>query len=343
VKLTKRHYGWVEEKEVIEYQLVNDQGAIFQCLNYGAVVNAILVPDHDGCLENVVLGFDKLSDYMAHPAYFGALVGRVAGRIRKGQWLNHQLTLNEKDNHIHGGENNFSQVVWQTKIVEDRTDTLGIQFTYHSLAGENGYPGNLAVTVTYLWTNENTWVMNVEAKTDEQTLFNPTNHTYFNLSGDTKRTIAGHQLQIFSDVYAETSKDKCPTGQLLPVIKTVYDFREPVLMRTAIEKHPNGYDTAFKLSKGIVNLNEQESGRRLEIQTTREAVIVFSTTGMDEDYFINGKKMCSHLGIALETQELPDAVHHKHFQSIVLEPNKPHISQTIYRFPVQRNLSVHKL
>lgn len=334
MEITKRHYGWIKEQEVMEYQLVNDQGAIFKCLNYGAIVTTILVPDQNGFLENVVLGFETLSDYIDYPAYFGALVGRVAGRIKKGQWLNHQLTLNESDNHIHGGENNFSQVIWQAKLLEKTTDELGIQFTHHSPAGENGYPGNLSVVVTYSWTNENTWTMNVEARTDQQTLFNPTNHSYFNLSGDTNRTIENHQLQIFSEFYAETDAEKCPTGQLIPVVNTAYDFRKPVLMRTALENNSKGYDTAFKLAKGIVKLSELESGRRLEIQTTREAVIVFSTTGMDEEYFIHGKKMRSHLGIALETQELPDAVHHENFQSIILEPSKIYESQTIYHFSV---------
>lgn len=334
MEITERHYGWLADQEVIEYQLVNDQGAVFKCLNYGAIVTTILVPNRDGHLENVVLGFETLSDYITHSAYFGALVGRVAGRIKKGQWLNHQLTSNEGDNHIHGGQKNFSQIIWQVNLLEKTKDELGIQFTYDSPAGENGYPGNLNVVVTYLWTNDNTWKMNIKAQTDEQTLFNPTNHTYFNLSGDTKRTIEGHHLQISSEVYAETDEDKCPTGQLIPVEHTVYNFRKPILMRTALEKNPKGYDTAFKLAKGIVKLSELESGRKLDIQTTREAVVVFSTTGMDEDYFIDGKKMCSHLGIALETQELPDAVHHKNFQSIVIEPNEIHEYQTTYFFSV---------
>ncbi|SEK61093.1 aldose 1-epimerase [Carnobacterium iners] len=334
MKLIKRHYGWIEDQEIIEYHLVNNQGAVFKCLNYGAIVTAILVPDKNRSLENVVLGFDRLSDYLAYPSYFGALIGRVAGRIRKGQWLDHQLTLNEGKHHIHGGEPNFSHLVWETKEITNQTDKLGIQFSHHSPAGENGYPGNLIVTVTYFWTNNHTWIMNVEAQTDEQTLFNPTNHTYFNLSGDTKRTIETHQLQMSSEVYAETDDEKYPTGRLLAVEDTVYDFREPTSLRKALNKNPKGYDTPFKLQEGKVVLNEQESGRRLEIKTTRESVVVFSTTGMEEDYFINGKKMCSHLGLALETQELPDAVHHEHFQSIILEPNKPHSSQTSYHFSV---------
>ncbi|MGB3161129.1 aldose epimerase family protein [Carnobacterium sp.] len=334
MELTKRHYGWIDNQEVVEYHLSNSQGAVFKCLNYGAIVSGILVPDKDGHVENVVLGFDTLADYMDYPAYFGAIVGRVAGRIKRGQWLDYKLTLNEKTNHIHGGENTFSQVVWQTKLIKNQTDSLGIQFTHHSPAGENGYPGNLAITVTYLWTNENTWIMNIEAKTDRQTLFNPTNHSYFNLSGNAKRTILDHQLQICSNVYTEIAEDKCPTGQLLPVQNTAYDFRKPVLMKDAIKKYPNGYDTAFKLANGKVRMNELKSGRSLEIQTTREAVVVFSTTGMDEEYVINGRKMCSHLGIALETQELPDAVHHNQFQSIVLEPNQLHTSQTVYQFLV---------
>ena len=331
MEFTKRRFGWVGDQEVIEYQLMTTKGAIFRCIDYGAVVTSIEVPDRNGKYENVVLGFDTLEEYIQDSPYFGALVGRVAGRIKNGAWGTHQLTQNEGAHHIHGGQFNFSQIVWDAEVNE-AADFIDIVFTHTSPAGDNGYPGNLTIKVTYRWTENAVWDMVIQAETDTATLFNPTNHTYFNLSGTAKRTILDHKLQISSDVYAEVGADKCPTGRLSPVDGTPYDFRMPIFMRKALKKQPAGYDTPFKLTTGDMWLSEPKSGRQVEIRTTREAVVVFSTTGMDEDYLVMGKKMCSHLGIALETQELPDAVHHPHFQSIVLNPRERYFSQTTYHF-----------
>lgn len=331
MKFTKRRFGWIADQEITEYQLTTTQGAVFKCLDYGAIVSSIEVPDKNGNCENVVLGFDTLEEYIEDSPYFGALVGRVAGRIKNGIWDTHKLTQNEGLHHIHGGQANFSQIVWDTEVNE-AADFIDIIFTHISPAGDNGYPGNLTVKVVYRWTEKAVWTMDIRAETDATTLFNPTNHTYFNLSGSVKRTILNHKLQIASAVYAEVGDDKCPTGKLCPVDGTPYDFRTPIFMSEALAKQPVGYDTPFKLTTGNVLLSEPESGRQVAIRTTREAVVVFSTTGMDEEYVVMGKKMCSHLGIALETQELPDAVHHAHFQSIILKPGEQYFSQTTYHF-----------
>lgn len=331
MKFTKKRFGWIADQEVTEYQLTTTQGAVFKCLNYGAIVSGIEVPDKNGNCENVVLGFDTLEEYIEDSPYFGALVGRVAGRIKNGTWETSKLTQNEGPHHIHGGQANFSQIIWDTEVNE-AADFIDIIFTHTSQAGDNGYPGNLTVKVVYRWTEKAVWTMDIRAETDATTLFNPTNHTYFNLSGSVKRTILNHKLQISSAVYAEVGADKCPTGRLIPVDGTPYDFRKPIFMSEALAKQPAGYDTPFKLTTGNVLLSEPESGRQVAIRTTREAVVVFSTTGMDEEYVVMGKKMCSHLGIALETQELPDAVHHPHFQSIVLKPGEQYFSQTTYHF-----------
>lgn len=333
--MRKQHYGWYEEQEVFEYILTNDQQAVFRCIDYGAVVTGIEVPDQFGKKENVVLSFKQLEDYVKDSPYFGAFVGRVAGRIADGAWSTYQLTQNEGPNHIHGGENNFSQRVWKSRVVQE-TDKIGVAFSLVSPAGDNGYPGNLQVTVTYYWTNENVWEMVVTAETDQQTLFNPTNHTYFNLSGNTKRKVLDHTLQMDAEKYAETNEAKLPTGRLLPVADTAFDFRTPKLLATAITEHPQGFDTPFKLNGNKeIQLFDAASGRLLTIQTEREGVVVFSTTGMDEDYLVDGERMSSHRGIALETQELPDAVHHEEFQSIVIEPGKVYHYQTNYAFTTQ--------
>ncbi|MFL2133299.1 aldose epimerase family protein [Desemzia sp. FAM 23991] len=328
----KQHYGWYEGQEVFEYVLTNDQQAVFRCINYGAVVTGIEVPDQWGKKENVVLGFKQLEDYVKDSPYFGAFIGRVAGRIADGTWSTYQLTQNNRKHHMHGGEHNFSQLVWDSQIVQE-DNRIGVAFSLMSPDGDNGYPGNLRVTVTYYWTNDNIWEMLVTAETDQTTLFNPTNHTYFNLSGNTKRKILEHTLQMDAESYAETDKTKIPTGRLLPVAETALDFREPKRLADAINERREGFDTPFKLSGAkTIRLCEPESGRSLKIETNREAVVVFSTTGMDEDYLVDGEKMSSHRGIALETQEFPDAVHHPEFRSIILEPGRMHRSFTKYTF-----------
>lgn len=332
----KRHYGWYKGQEVFEYTFTNDQQAVFRCINYGAVVTGIEVPDQYGNIENVVLGFKQLEDYVNDSPYFGAFVGRVAGRIADGAWSTYQLTQNEGTHHIHGGTDNFSQRVWDSEVVTEKGKT-GVAFSLLSTEGENGYPGNLRVTVTYYWTDDNVWEMLISAETDQQTLFNPTNHTYFNLSGQTKRTVLNHTLQIDAENYAEINASKLPTGRLLPVADTAFDFRVPKTLETAINERPEGFDTPFKLTGDkTIQLTDADSGRSLEMQTNREAVVVFSTTGMEEEYLVDGEKMSSHRGIALETQELPDAVHHPEFQSIVLDPGKTVHYRTKYAFTTQR-------
>lgn len=331
----KQHYGWYEEQEVFEYVLTNDRQAVFRCIDYGAVVTGIEVPDQFGKIENVVLGFKQFEDYVNDSPYFGAFVGRVAGRIADGAWSDYQLTKNEGQHHIHGGNHTFSQRVWESRVVKEQ-DKIGVTFSLVSPDGDNGYPGNLNVTVTYYWTNDNIWEMLVTAESDQKTLFNPTNHTYFNLSGHTKRDILNHTLQMDAQNYAETNESKLPTGRLLPVANTAFDFRRAKKMTTAIKERPEGFDTPFKLTGGkTIQLHDPDNGRTLVVETDREAVVVFSTTGMEEDYLVDGEKMSSHRGIALETQELPDAINHPEFRTIVIEPEKTYRYWTKYMFTTQ--------
>lgn len=330
----KKTYGYHNDQEVFEYVLTNQKGHVFRCISYGAVVTGIEVPDKAGNSENVVLGFDQLDDYVTDSPYFGALVGRVAGRIADGKWSDVQLTQNEGSNHIHGGPVSFSHQVWQSDVVQEK-DKAGVVFSLTSPDGDNGYPGNLTVTVTYYWTEDSVWEMLITAETDQETLFNPTNHTYFNLSGNVERKILDHTLQIDADHYAETNSKKLPTGRLLPVADTAFDFKTAKSLQKAIEERPEGFDTPFKLTgEKYIRLHDEQSGRGLTIETNREAVVVFSTTGMEENYLVAGEKMSSHRGIALETQELPDAVHHTDFQSIVIEPGKTYHYSTKYAFTV---------
>lgn len=340
MEIKQQVIGQYNNQDIIEYSLQNDHGISVYCLNYGAVLSRIYAPDKNGNAENIVLGFEQFDDYPAFSPYFGAIVGRVAGRIKEGQWKDHQLTKNEGSNHLHGGSQTFSHSVWKVEKIHQTTEQCEITFSFLSPDGDNGYPGNLKTYVTYTLTNSNDLKMKITGHCDKETLFNPTNHSYFNLSGGFKRTIAQHDLQIMSDFTAEVGADKCPTGKLLDADNSPLDFRKPKQLSDFFVEVPEGLDTPFLLTNPRINeksimLKEEMSGRKLTISTNRKAVVIFTSNGMNEEYKVDGGiPMTEHLGIAIETQELPDAVHHPDFGSIVLKPAETKEFETIYHFGI---------
>jgi len=202
MKIIDRLVGSYEGKSVIEYTLINDSGMTVTCLNYGCIITKIIVPDRHGNFESVVLGFEEFEDYLELSPYFGAVVGRVAGRIKDARFeldgKEYLLADNEHPNHLHGGRKGLSSVVWEAEKVEE-AQAVGVSFFYHSPNGEEGYPGNLDTNVTYLLNNKNELIITFEGKTDQKTIANLTNHSYFNLSGNLKRDCSEHILQLESD------------------------------------------------------------------------------------------------------------------------------------------------
>ncbi|WP_239255274.1 aldose epimerase family protein [Listeria ilorinensis] len=344
MKIEQQTFGTFDGQEVVQYQLTNQSGMTLSALNYGAVVTAIRVPDREGTFENIALGFDEFADYPTFSPYFGATVGRVAGRIADASFAldgkQYILSANEGLNQLHGGKENFSEKIWQVETVK-QANQASLIFTYDSPDGENGYPGNLHATVCYTLNEQNEWRITYSAETDAPTLYNPTNHIYFNLTGSQARSVAGHELQLDSSRYAILRPDSIPTGELREVEGTVFDFRESRVIGNGLSSEDpqiqlmGGYDHPFVLDKSrkiAATLYEPLTGRKVEMETTEPAVVIYSGNKLDGSFSIDGVPVIAYGGITLETQHLPDAVHHEAFESIELRPGQSFSSTTVFRF-----------
>lgn len=346
MKISEKMVEEMDGQQVIEYCITNKNGASLRAINYGATLTAIEMPDRNGQLANVVLGFTTVKEYIEHKAFFGATVGRVAGRIKDGQFeLNgekYQLILNEGKHHLHGG-GHFNQQIWESKskITKEGGE---LHFNYFSPTGEKGYPGNLNVSVVFTLTEQNQWKIKYQAETDQATLFDPTNHVYFNLSGQPHSTILDHELTLKSDKIVELQTDLIPTGELTEVKGTAFDLNKGHKLRAGIEsRHPQnqlvkGYDHGFvlvnKINEEAAILVDSSSGRRLKMYTDRPAVVVYSGNQLNGEFELNGLPVQRYAGMTLETQGLPDAMNHQGFGSIVLKPGEKYTSETSYTFDI---------
>jgi aldose 1-epimerase len=345
MKIIEKLFGTYHDETVIEYTLVNDSGMSVSCLNYGCIITKIMVPDRNGIVENVVLGFDKLEDYQDLSPYFGSVVGRVAGRINHAEFKLdgevYQVTPNEGVNHLHGGKKGFNSVIWETETIEDE-NAIGLKFFYHSPNGEEGYPGNLDTTITYLLNNQNELSISYEARSDQKTIVNLTNHSYFNLSGNIKRDCSEHILQLESERFLELGPDLIPTGNMIDAANTPFDFKHGRLLKTGMKSsYPqnvlagNGYDHPLLFTKkgeNTVALSEKESGRTLLVTTDQPCVVLYTANQLEGPFSISGVRARNYLGVCLETQGLPDAINQPDFPSIVLNPEEVYKAKTNYRF-----------
>jgi len=347
MKVIQEKFGEINDQTVNSFTLVNDHGMELTCINYGCIITKMITPDKDGNYENIVLGYDSLEEYVKGSYFFGTVVGRVAGRIKGGSFdLNgktYTLAKNENNNHLHGGDKGFDKVIWDASIQENDED-VSVQFSYLSPDGEEGYPGNLNIKVTYTLNNQNELTIHYSGISDEKTLLNMTNHSYFNLSGNIKRDILNHSLSIKSDKFLELNDELLPTGELLDVLGTPFDFTSEQLIKSGVESNHSqnqlagqGYDHPFLLSSNHdqeIVLTDSESGRTLTIETDEPGVVVYSGNQMKSEGEIYGVPSRKYLGICLETQGLPDAIHHPNFPSWVLEKDQEYTSVTKYKFGV---------
>ncbi|MDR7078564.1 aldose 1-epimerase [Neobacillus niacini] len=345
MKITDKLFGHYIDEPVMEYTLVNDSGMSVSCLNYGCIITKILVPDRSGNIENVVLGFEQFFDYLDLSTYFGSVVGRVAGRISHAEFVldgeSYQLTANEYPNHLHGGKKGFHSVIWKSEPIETE-NAVGLKFFYRSIDGEEGYPGNLDTTIIYRLNNQNELSITYEAHTDQKTIVNLTNHSYFNLSGNIKRDCSEHVLQLENDRFLELGLNLIPTGRLIDAANTPFDFKHGRLLKSGMKSsHPqnalagNGYDHPLLFAKkgeNTVVLTEKESGRTLQVTTDQPCVVLYTANQLEGLYSISGVRARNHLGVCLETQGFPDAINQPHFPSIVLNPEEVYHSTTKYRF-----------
>lgn len=347
MNILKEHFGKKDNQTVHQYTIINDHGVEISCINYGCIITKINVPDRNGNYENIVAGYDSLEDYVTDSYFLGAAIGRVSGRIKAASFeLDGQtfsLAKNENNNHLHGGIKGFNQIIWDAEVLENEQEAA-VRFSYLSPDGEEGYPGNLKINVTYTLNNSNELTIQYSGESDKNTLLNMTNHSYFNLSGNLKRDILNHSLMIKSEKFLELNDELLPTGEMLAVEGTPFDFRnERVIQTGVISDHPQnklagqGYDHPFLLSAKHdhkIVLKDSESGRTLTIETDEVGVVVYSGNQMKAEGEIRGIPSRKYLGICLETQGLPDAIHHPHFPSWVLEKDKQYSSTTKYKFGI---------
>ncbi|MDZ7717724.1 MAG: aldose epimerase family protein [Balneolaceae bacterium] len=336
-------FGAMDDGSTVQlFTLTNSNGMEVSITNYGGIVTSIKVPDEDGNIENVVLGFDNLEQYKSGHPFFGAIAGRYANRIANGQFeLNgetYQLATNDGENHLHGGEEGFDKKLWDAEVNEDENS---VTLSYLSPDGEEGYPGNLDVEVTYTLTEENELRIDYHATTDKATVVNLTNHSYFNLSGDPSQGILDHLLMIHADRYTPVDEGLIPTGELRPVEGTPFDFTEPETVGARIESIPPGYDHNFVLNdpnsgiRQIATVEHEESGRIMEVYTDQPGVQLYTGNFLDGSLTgHHGVPIEQYAALCLETQTFPDSPNKPDFPSAVLNPGETYETTTIYQFKV---------
>jgi aldose 1-epimerase len=336
-----------EGVEVFQYTLTNAKGSKAVVLTYGALLKELHVPDRDGKLGDVVLGFDGLKGYLAGHPYFGATVGRVANRVAMGKFSldgkDYSLAVNNGPNSLHGGLKGFDKVVWKAGPGASK-DGPSLKLTYVSPDGEEGYPGKLTVDVTYTLTDKDELRIDYSAVTDKATPVNLTNHSYFNLAGPASGDVLNHVLEIEADSYTPTNDALIPTGKIEPVKGTPYDFTEPTKIGARLNElkgPPPGYDVNYVLRDGkrkggpavAARVSEPKTGRILEVRTTEPGLQFY--TGNFLDGTLKGKGGVvykQHQAFCLEAQHFPDAVNQPKFPSIILAPGKTYAQTTIYAF-----------
>jgi aldose 1-epimerase len=326
------------------YTLSNRRGMTAKITDYGAILTELQVPDRNGILGNVVLGFAHLEPYLKGHPFFGATTGRVANRIARAKFeldgKQYNLVANNGRNHLHGGTKGFDKVVWKAKPLQTNPPEAAVEFTYVSKDGEEGYPGNLSVTVVYALTDDNELRIDYTARTDKATPINLTNHSYFNLAG--RGDVLSHSMFIAADRYTPVDDELIPTGEIASVESSALDFTKPIEIGariTQLKPKPGGYDHNFVLNSGgkslvlAARVQEPISGRIMEVLTTEPGIQLYTGNFLDGTLTGHGGVIYQqHSGFCLETQHFPDAVHHPNFPSIILRPNDTYRTTTGCKF-----------
>lgn len=344
--IKKEVYGkTLDSQEVSLFILENANGMIVKITNYGGTITSILFPDKQGKIEDVVLGYKDFSGYLdkGNP-FFGCLVGRFANRIAKGKFkldgVEYKLAINNGPNSLHGGLKGFDKVVWEAKEISDSIST-GLELSYLSKDGEEGYPGNFLAKVIYTLTNNDELKIEYFAETDKSTPINLTNHTYFNLTGDAKRDILDHEIKIEATKFTPVTDDLIPTGELKEVKGTPFEFSELKKIGKDLAATGAGYDHNYVVNEGktgihkIAEVIENESKRKLEVFTDQIGVQFYTGNFLDGTVIgREGKQYSKHFGFCLETQHFPDSPNQPNFPSCILKPGEKFNQTTIYKFSI---------
>ncbi|MEW8967975.1 aldose epimerase family protein [Exiguobacterium alkaliphilum] len=335
----KRLFGHLNNEPIFEYTIFNQNNHRISVLSYGGVIRKWMAPDRDGNVSNIVLGFETMDEYVASSPYFGAIIGRHAGRIDGGAFRigdkTYDLATNDGANHLHGGERGFDRHIWQ---VEE--DVQRLTLTRTSAHMEEGYPGELDVRVTYELTDDNELVITYEATTTEPTVCNLTNHTYFQI-GQIGETVASQALTIAADAFAPIRDDSIPTGERIPVEGTLFDFRSGRTLGTGfhrldeqLEHAQGGYDHPFFLNGTAgpqATLVDESSGRRLTVTTDLPVLVVYSGNQLDGSIAVEEGIIPQYGAICLEAQHLPNEINDVTTSGTLLSPGETYRATTTYQ------------
>jgi galactose mutarotase-like enzyme len=319
-------------------------------MTYGGIMMTLKIPDRNGILEDVLLGYPKLDDFIktGNKPYFGAVLGRYANRIANGRFtldgITYQLSVNQGNNTLHGGARGFNKRVWEAEELYYK-DGVGLALSYLSKDGEEGFPGNVAAKVVYSLTDNNELRMDFSATSDKKTVVNLSQHNYYNLAGAGSGDILGHIVTINSDSYTKVKPDLIPTGQLQHVADTPLDFRRPMPIGSRIYsdypemRFAKGYDINYVLPHTgssfvfAASAYEPKSGRLMEVYTTQPGLQFYTGNNLDgSDIGKGGKVYEQYSGLSMETQHYPDSPNHPHFPSTELLPGQTYRQSTIYKF-----------
>ncbi|MCC6930118.1 MAG: galactose mutarotase [Gemmatimonadaceae bacterium] len=359
--VTRESFGTTRAGDAVDrYTLRNAHGVEVQVITYGAIITSLRTPDRAGRFDDIVLGFDRLADYEEKSPYFGAVVGRVANRVARGRFTldgkEYTLAVNNGPNALHGGLKGFDKVIWRAESFKNDT-SVGVVLTYTSKDGEEGYPGTLAVRVTYTLTQHDALVVDYHATTDKATPVNLSQHTYWNLAGtgpgrapNAPLLDAGaHVLTIHATSYTPVDSTLIPTGEIARVAGTPFDFRTPTAIGARIgDRHQQlrfggGYDHNLVLDRAVrdgkrtaIRVEEPTTGRTLDIATTEPGVQFYSGNFLDGTLTGKAGRRYAYRGtVVLETQHYPDSPNHPGFPNTILRPGQTFRSRTVFTFGVK--------
>lgn len=346
MKCNKFIVGKIENKDIIAYNVKSQNGFEFEILNLGGVITKIKIPDKDGNIENIVLAYENIEDYIKNPYYYGAIIGRTSGRICNGEIkiddILYSLNKNYDIHQGHGGHIGFSHKIWDVFINEEK-DTINLICKLKSFDGEENYPGNIDVIVSYKVFSDYKIEITYEAFTDKTTLVNMTNHSYFNLSGDVKRPITNQYLKIDSEEILELDKTCVPTGKIMNTKGTPFDFIKLKKIGKDIEsdnsqiKIGNGYDHPFLLNKDKkIYMEDEESKRYMSITTNQKCVVVYSMNWEHSLHIYTGKNPPIRYGICFETQAPPIGRNMCFFNNSILNKNEKYKHVSTYEFGIKK-------
>jgi aldose 1-epimerase len=343
-------FGTVNGAPIERFTMKNSHGVTVQAITYGGIITSITAPDRQGVAADIVLGFDSIDGYLKDHPFFGAIIGRYGNRIAKGRFTldgqTYKLATNNGPNHLHGGVRGFDKVVWQAEPLAGKN---GVVFSRTSPDGEEGYPGTLAVRVSYELTDQNQLIVEYRATTDKATPVNLTQHTYFNLAGAASGDITGQSLMLNADRFTPVDGTLIPTGEIANVEGTPFDFRRPTAIGARIAqphpqlKHGQGYDHNWVLNRSGDGLQmaaiatDPVSGRTLEVTTTEPGIQFYAGNFLDGTIIGKAGHVYKHrAGFCLETQHFPDSPNQPGFPTTVLKPGEEYKTSTVFTFGITR-------